>query len=143
MMTIAGDTNDLVSTGLWGEEVMIVRNTPTYDDNGFPTDSWDMIVDTVGEIQRIPGNNPTRDLGQGRISSHAIFLPNATDVIQGDRLRSSDWDSGKAEYDVQSVRSDEGHVEIRTRLVRSSTLFLMLEHGTWLRLETGKGLQLE
>lgn len=142
-MTIAGDTEDLISTDLWGETVTIVRNDPNYNEAGFPLNIWDTVVVTHGDIQRISGNNPTRNLGQGRISSHTIFLPDATAIIQGDRIRSSEWDTGKAEFEVQSVMVEEGHVELRTRLVRTSTMFLMLEDGTWIFLETNSEVELE
>jgi hypothetical protein len=140
-MTLAGDTDDIIS--VWGEVVTVVRNFPTYGNAGFGVNVWTDVIATVAEIQRIAGNNPTRDLGQGRFSSHAIFLPDGTGIIQGDRIRSSEWTTGKAEFEVQAVFVEDGHVEVRTRLVRSSVIFLMLENSEWILLETGKEINLE
>jgi hypothetical protein len=144
-MTVAGDTVDLLSTSLWGEVVTIVRNSPAYQDDGFGDEEWNSVADTLAEIQRISGNNPTRDLGQGRFCSHTIFLPDQTDVVQGDRIRSSEWTTGRAEFEVQVVMADTGHTEVRTRLVRSTSLitFLLLEDGTDILLETGSRTNLE
>lgn len=117
-MTISGDTVDLVSTTLWGEEVNIIRNTPTYGDAGDSTDSWGTVVTANADIQPFSGFNPTIDLGQKRASTHRIFFPSGTAVIQGDRIRPSDWTAGDNFYEVDSVLSDEGHVEIYASLIR-------------------------
>lgn len=145
-MTIATDTDDLISTSLWGEVVTIIRNDPGYDHAGYGRDFWMTLTTVNADIQRIAGNNPTRDLGQGRFATHNIFLPDATSIKQGDRIRSSDWSVGKAEFAVEQVLSDEGHVEIRTKLVRSVAgllNYLLLESGQNLLLENKSGIFLE
>ena len=118
-MSISSDTDDLISTSLWGEVVTIMRNDPKYGDIGTGTELWSIISEPNADIQRIAGNNPTRNLGQDRISSHRIFLPDGTNVKQGDRIRSADWDVGKAVHFVLAVMADEGHTEIMTKLVRA------------------------
>ena len=117
-MTTSGDTDDLVATTLWGEEITIVRNTPTYDDAGSPTDSWEVVLTVNADIQPISGINPTIELGQERISSHRIFLPNETAVIQGDRIRPSGWTAGENFYEVDAIVSDKGPVEIYASMIR-------------------------
>lgn len=119
-MTIAGDTDDLLGTSLWGEAVSIVRNTPTYGDTGAPTDSWGAVATVNADIQPMSGSNPTVELGQKRISSHRIFLPSGTAIIQGDRVRPSGWSAGDNFYEVDAVLSDEGHVEVYASMLRGS-----------------------
>lgn len=116
-MTIATDTDDLVATTLWGESLEIVRNTVSYDDMGGSTDSWAVIITVNADIQPISGINPTVGIGQERASSHRMFLPDATGVKQGDRVRPVGWVTGDDEYTVDAVLTDEGHVEIRMTLV--------------------------
>jgi hypothetical protein len=119
-MTISGDTDDLVDPTLWGESASIIRNTPTYDDGGAFVDSWSAILTVNIDIQPFSGTNPTIDLGQKRISTHRIFLPNGTAIIQGDRIRPYGWTAGDNSYEVDAVLSDEGHVEVYASLVRGA-----------------------
>ena len=140
-MTLATDTDNLLST--WGEQMYIVRNTPTYGNIGEGGDAFTILSTPNADIQRISGNNPARDLGQGRFMTHRIFLPDNTDVKQGDRLRTSDWTAGRAEYFVESVLSDEGHVELRASMARTIINFMLVETGELLTLEDETALQLE
>ena len=119
-MTISGDTDDLVSQTLWGEQVNIIRNTPTYGEAGGPVDSWAVVLTVNVDIQPFSGSNPTVELGQKRISTHRVFLPNGTLIVQGDRIRPSGWVAGDNFYEVDAVLSDEGHVEVYASLVRGA-----------------------
>lgn len=114
-MTIATDTDDILA--VWGETVTIVRNTPTYGNLGQSTDSWASVSTPLGDIQPAGGRVVTLEGGQQREATHRVFLPNATDVRQKDRIRPSGWSSGDDEYEVMQVLSDEGHVEVLTVLV--------------------------
>ena len=120
-MTLSADTVDLTSTSLWGEVVTIVRNTITSDDAGFTTDSWASVATPNGDLQPISnfssGANMAMPIGQQRMSSHRIFLPDGTDVKQGDRIRPYGWSAGDDEYRVDAVLDDEGHIEARLSLV--------------------------
>jgi len=142
-MSISTDTDDLLSTSLWGEVLIIIRNDPDYGNFGEAGDHFDVMSNPNGDIQRVSGNNPTRNLGQGRFMTHTIFLPNNTDVKQGDRIRTSDWTAGRAEYFVEQVLSDEGHVELKASLARTMVKFLLVETGELLLLEDGEALQME
>lgn len=117
-MAISGDTDDLLDTGLWGEAVTVVRNTPTYDNVGQPSDSWASVSTPNADIQPVSGVTVTKDGGQQREMSHRIFLPSGNGVRQGDRIRPSGWATGDNEYSVEQVSSDEGHVEVLAVLVR-------------------------
>lgn len=116
-MTISGDTEDLVDTTVWGEVITIVRNTASYSDMGVATDSWESVATPNADIQPISGMNPTVGIGQMRASSHVVFLPDGTNVKQGDRVRPSGWSAGDDEYEVDSVLDDEGHIECRLSMV--------------------------
>lgn len=142
-MTIATDTDDLLVNNLWGELIYIVRNAPTYGRIGEGGDLFTIIGTPNGDIQRVSGNNPSRNLGQGRFMTHRVFLPNGTDIRQGDRIRTSDWTAGRAEYFIEEVLSDEGHVEVKASLARTIVNFLLVETGELFLLETGASLQLE
>lgn len=145
-MTISGDTDDLLSANVWGEEVEITRNQAGYGRIGTGGDLFTSVSTPNADIQRVSGSNPARDLGQGRFMTHQIFLPNGANVRQGDRIRASDWSVGKAEYFVEAVLADEGHTEVRTRLVRAVQgvlNYLLLEDGTYLYQEDGGGMILE
>lgn len=80
------------------------------------TDSWASVGTPDGDIQPISGINPTVGIGQQRVSTHRIFLPDGTDIKQGDRIRPSGWSAGEDEYSVDSVLDDEGHIEARLQL---------------------------
>lgn len=116
-MTLAEDTDSLIDLVVWGEVVTIVRNTITTDGMGATTDSWASVATPNGDIQPISGINPTLGIGQQRASSHRIFLPDGTNIKQGDRIRPYGWSAGDDEYDVDSVLGDEGHTECRLSLV--------------------------
>lgn len=146
-MSLSSDTDNLLSMDVWGEQVEIVRNATGYGDTGLAGDLWAVVSQPNADIQRISGNNPIRDLGQGRFSSHRIFLPGGANVRQGDRIRPSGWIAGQAEYFVQAVLADEGHTEIRANIVRpvegANLDYLLLEIGSYLLLEDGGGILLE
>ena len=112
-MSIATDTDDLVDTSIWGEAITIVRNTVTYDDSGFASDTWASVATPNADLQPISGVNPTVGIGQARASSHRAFLPTGTDIKQGDRIRPSGWSTGEDELVVDAVLDEEGHMEIR------------------------------
>lgn len=114
---MSNDTDDLLDTDIYGEAVTIVRNTPTYGDTGAASDVWASVATPNADIQPITGHNPTGELGQMKISTHRIFLPNGIAVRQGDRIRPSGWVAGDNEYEVDAVLSDEGHVEVLASFV--------------------------
>ncbi len=121
-MTIQGDTDDLISTSLWGEVVTVVRNTPTYGGDGAPTDVWASIGTPNADIQTfdsaVSGGVSTTEVGQMKLSTHKIFLPFAFDARQGDRIRPSGWSTGDDEHHVDLVASFEDHVEVLTHIVK-------------------------
>lgn len=117
-MTLANDTVDLLATGLWGEVITIRRNTPTYGDTGAFTDSWATVSTPNADIQPVSGDVIARESGQDKKSTHRIFLPNGTAIKQGDRIRPSGWSAGDDEYEINSVLSDEGHVEVLATQVK-------------------------
>ena len=121
-MTIAGDTNDLIATTLWGEVVTVVRNTPSYGGDGAASDSWASVATPNADIQPTDsasqGAVPTSEVGQQKLSTHRIFLPAAQDVRQGDRIRASGWVTGDDEHHVDFVSSFEDHVEALTHIVK-------------------------
>lgn len=118
-MSIANDTDQILEPGNQLSEVITVfRNTLTYDDRGTASDSWALIATVNATIDFLHGDNPTVDLGQARGSTHRLFLPNATAVRQGDRIRPSGWTTGDNEYEIDAVLSDAGHVEVLASQVR-------------------------
>lgn len=119
-MSFADDTDDLLQdpNSGHGEAVVIRRNTPTYGDTGAASDSFSTIATIQGDIQPNSASNPTVELGQQKMSSHRIFLPNGANVLQGDRVRPSGWSAGEDEYEVDGVLSEEGHVEALASLVK-------------------------
>lgn len=117
-MTLADDTTDLLGTSLWGEQVTIRRNTPTYSNTGAFTDSWATLSTPNADIQPVGGDIATREIGQDKKSTHRIFFPSSTNIEPGDRIRPSGWASGDDEYEVNSVLSDDGHVEVFATMVK-------------------------
>ena len=117
-MSISGDTDDLLDTALWGETVTVIRNTISYNDVGVSADSWASVATPHADIQPLAGETITGQIGETRRSTHRIFMPNATNVRQGDRVRPSGWVTGDDEYQVEEVMSDEGHIEIWATLVK-------------------------
>lgn len=122
-MTIAGDTDDLISTSLWGESVIVVRNTPTYGGDGAPSDSWATVETVNADIQPIgspdrSGSVRTVELGQVKEATHQMFLPASSGVAQGDRIRASGWSTGTDEYHVDAVLVFDDHVEILAHVVK-------------------------
>ena len=106
---LAGETNDLLGTSVYGEVITIVRNTLSYSDTGAPTDSWASVATPNADIQPVNAVEKmivTGEIGQQRTLSVSIFLPNATDVRVGDRIRPSGWVAGDDEYEIGYVMSD-------------------------------------
>jgi hypothetical protein len=58
--------------------------------------------------------------GQKRISTHRIFLPDETAIIQGDRIRPAGWVAGDNFYEVDDASSRDSFVEIYATLVRGA-----------------------
>lgn len=119
-MSFATDTDTLLDISIHGQVVTIIRNTPTYGDSGAAVDSWASVVTPNGNIQPISGDNPTQELGQVRMSTHRIFLPNAINLVQGDRIRPYGWVTGNDEYEVNAVFSERGHIEAMLAIVVGS-----------------------
>lgn len=122
-MTIAGDTDDLLSTSLWGELATVVRNTPTYGGDGAASDSWATVetvnidVQPVGSPER-SGSVRTAELGLVKEATHQVFFPASSAVAQGDRIRGSGWATGADEYHVDAVLVFDDHLEILARFVK-------------------------
>lgn len=111
-MTISSDTTSILS--VWGETVTIIRNTPSYDNAGVMTDSWSSSVTgtATADIQPVSGITVQKENGEQRTMTHRLYFPSGTNIRQGDRIRASGWVAGGDEYTVESVLSDEGHIEV-------------------------------
>ena len=117
-MSINTDTDELLNTSLWGEQVTIVRNTITYGSDGDKSDSWGSVSTPNADIQPLSGAELTREIGSQRSSTHKVFLPAGNGVLQGDRIRPSGWSAGNDEHHVDAVMSFEDHVEVMTHIVK-------------------------
>ena len=118
-MTIADHTTGLVATTLWGESVIVRRNSPNFSDTGVATDSWATVVTVNAELQPLaPGSLATVAIGEMRTSTHRFYFPDGTDILEGDRIRPSGWVAGDDEFVVTGVMDDEGHFEVYAQRVR-------------------------
>lgn len=117
-MTISGDTDDIISTSLWGESVTIYRNTPSFGNFGEPTDSWGLQSTVACDIQPLGGSLKATEIGLQKNSTHKLFFPASTSVIAGDRVRPSGWVTGDDEYIVDVGSSFEDHVEADAHMVK-------------------------
>lgn len=117
-MSISTDTDELIDTSLWGEAVTVVRNTPTYGNDGDKADSWASVSTPNADIQPLTGAEANLESGAQRLSTHRIFLPAGNGVSQGDRIRANGWSTGDDEHQVDAVLSFEDHVEVLTHIVK-------------------------
>jgi hypothetical protein len=116
-VTIAQDTDDIL--GVWGETVVVVRNSITYGNDGAASsESWGQVVSCLADIQPNDGSLKVGPVGEQRMSTHRIFFPNGTAVIPGDRVRAAGWATGDDEYQVDFILNEEGHVEVAASIVR-------------------------
>jgi hypothetical protein len=116
-VTIAQDTDAIL--GVFGETVVVVRNTVTYGNDGAASsESWGQVASCLADIQPNDGGLKVGPVGEQRMSTHRIFFPSGTDVIPGDRVRASGWATGADEYQVDFILSEEGHVEVAASIVR-------------------------
>ena len=120
-MGIADDVDNLVSPNLWGQQVTLRVNTPSYNAQGAATDSWatsstpNAILQPLATAAMI-----TTQGGQQKLSTHFAMLPNGTTVSEGYRLRPNGWDTGDDEYVVLLVRVHEGWVQALLELVKGN-----------------------
>jgi hypothetical protein len=116
-MTMAANFTALMTT--WGQTVTVARRSVTYGDTGKPSSTWATNDTQASMIQPFTrrGDAIRREPGLESSALYEIYMPAATSVRAGDRIRPAGWTTGANEYDVIRVESySPSHLEVVCRM---------------------------